>query len=107
MASPTVSSLATATITNFLEVRSPYDYVPGLAPGLAFTVVFGILTIAHIVVALKFRYWVALIALVPGGLLEVLGWAGRLWSHYTVLNSNPFIMQICWYVHFPSALKSR
>lgn len=96
MASPTISSIPTAVITNYLEVRSPYDYTPSLASGLAFTIVFAIITVVHCVLAIKFKYWVAFAALIPGGLLEILGWAGRLWSHYKVLNSNPFIMQMCW-----------
>lgn len=38
MATPSsTSSAAAATITNYLELRSPYDYTPELAPGLAFT----------------------------------------------------------------------
>jgi hypothetical protein len=40
----------------------------------------------------------ALLKSIPSAVLttvEVVGWAGRLWSHYRVLNSNPFIMQIC------------
>lgn len=96
MSSATISNAAAATITNYLELQSPYDYTPSLAPGLAFVIVFGILTLVHIIIAIRFRYWYALLALVPGGILEVVGWSGRLWSHYSVLNSDPFIMQMCW-----------
>lgn len=28
--------------------------------------------------------------------VEILGWAGRLWSAEKPTNSNPFLMQICW-----------
>lgn len=83
-------------MVNYLELQSPYDYTPALAPGLAYTIAFSLITIVHIVLAVKYKYWIALIALLPGGLLEILGWGGRVWSHYDVLDSNPFIMQLCW-----------
>jgi hypothetical protein len=28
--------------------------------------------------------------------VEIIGWAGRLWSAEKPTNSNPFLMQICW-----------
>ena len=97
MATPSsTASAAAATITNYLEVRSPYDYTPSLAPGLAFSIVFGVITLVHCGIAIRYRNWVAFVALIPGGILEIIGWAGRVWSHYKVLNSNPFIMQMCW-----------
>ncbi|KAJ9094716.1 hypothetical protein QFC21_005874 [Naganishia friedmannii] len=43
-------------------------------------------------------YWWILATLVPGGLLEIVGWAGRYWSSQNVLNIQPFLMQICWQV---------
>jgi hypothetical protein len=88
--------VAAATITNYLELRSPYDYTPALAPGLAFTIAFGLVTLVHCGIAVRYKNWAAFATLVPGGLLEIIGWAGRLWSHYSVLNSDPFIMQMCW-----------
>jgi hypothetical protein len=81
---------------NYLELESPYPYTPDLATCLSYTIIFGLLTLIHCVLAIKYRYWVMLYVLIPGGLLEVLGWAGRLWSHYNVLDSDPFIMQMCW-----------
>lgn len=81
---------------NYLEQSSPYDYTPDLATGLAFTIIFTLLTVAHCGLAIKYRYWVSFFALIPGGILEILGWGGRVWSHYSVLNSDPFIMQMCW-----------
>ena len=81
---------------NYLELESPYDYTPSLIPGLAYTSILGLITLVHIVLAIKYKYWVAFAALIPGGVLEILGWSGRLWSHYQVLDSDPFIMQMCW-----------
>lgn len=38
------------------------------------------------------NYWFILVTLVPGGLLEVVGWAGRYWSSQNVLN-----IEVCWF----------
>ncbi|KAK1920776.1 RTA1 like protein-domain-containing protein [Papiliotrema laurentii] len=80
---------------NHLELQSPYGYTPSLAPSMAYLVVFSVLTLVHVILGIRYKYWVVFVTLVPGGILEIVGWAGRLWSHYKVLNSNPFIMQIC------------
>ncbi|ORX36216.1 RTA1 like protein-domain-containing protein [Kockovaella imperatae] len=87
---------------NALEYQSPYGYTPSLAPGVAYLVVFSLLALIHLVLGIKYKYWIIAVTLLPGGIreyqyswIEIVGWAGRLWSHYSVLNSNPFIMQIC------------
>lgn len=75
---------------------SPYGYTPAMANCIAFTVVFSLLTIAHLGLAIKFKYWAAIATMVVGGLLEIIGWAGRLWSAKNPLLWDNFIMQICW-----------
>ncbi|ORY26063.1 RTA1 like protein-domain-containing protein [Naematelia encephala] len=80
--------------------QNPYGYVPELAAGIAYVVCFAILTILHLGLAIRYRYWIVLCTLVPGEKLitptvEIIGWAGRLWSHYDISGINPFIMQIC------------
>lgn len=77
---------------------SLYGYIPSLAPGIAYIVTYSLATLAHVVLAIKYKYWVIFVTLVPGGLLEVLGWAARLWSHWSASNFNPFLMQTCWQV---------
>lgn len=76
-------------------LESPYGYTPSLSSTVAYTVVFALLTIVHLVLAVKFKYASAIATMVAGGVLEVIGWAGRLWSHKNVLLWDPFIMQIC------------
>lgn len=83
---------------NYLELESPYPYTPDLATCVVYFILFSVLTLIHCGLAIRHRYWVIFYALIPGDLLEMLGWGGRLWSHYSVLNSNPFIMQMAWYV---------
>jgi len=49
---------------------SPYGYTPSLAPSLAYLVVFSVLTLAHIVMGIRYKYWIVFVTLVPGGLCE-------------------------------------
>ena len=58
----------------------------------------------HSVQAWRAKYWVIYPSLVLGALIEVLGWAGRLWSNRNILYLPPFLMQICTYVCRPSPL---
>ena len=75
---------------------SLYGYEPSIAPSAAYLAVYAVGTVLHTGLAVKYKYWIAFATLVPGGILEVLGWAGRYWSHSSPLNFNPFIMQTCW-----------
>ncbi|WWD16916.1 hypothetical protein CI109_101348 [Kwoniella shandongensis] len=79
---------------NHLSYRSPYGYTPSRSAGIAYIVVFAILLLVHVGLGVRYRYWLVFATLVPGTLLEVLGWAGRLWSYYSVLKVTPFLMQI-------------
>ncbi|KAK8861194.1 hypothetical protein IAR55_002013 [Kwoniella newhampshirensis] len=79
---------------NHLAYRSPYGYQPSRSAGIAYIVVFALLLLAHVGLGVRYKYWLVFVTLVPGTLLEVLGWAGRLWSYYSVLQVTPFLMQI-------------
>ncbi|TXT10963.1 hypothetical protein VHUM_01714 [Vanrija humicola] len=72
---------------------SPYGYVPTLTTTVPFIAVFGLLTAIHLGLGIRYRYWSALGTMVAGGLLEVIGWAGRVWSSQNPTLFDPFIMQ--------------
>ncbi|GHJ90097.1 hypothetical protein NliqN6_6499 [Naganishia liquefaciens] len=96
--------------------ESPYGYVPSSGVCLTAIVLFAVSTALHTIQAIYYsikrcrtarlasgdsavaraepNYWFILVTLVPGGLLEVVGWAGRYWSSQNVLNIEPFLMQI-------------
>jgi len=95
---------------NHLEDSSPYGYRPSQAPGVAYLVLFSLAAILHIGLGFRYKYWIVFVTLIPGGLreclispwtigmvhadhgdiVEIIGWAGRLWSSKNDLNSNPF-----------------
>ncbi|KAJ9108611.1 hypothetical protein QFC19_002329 [Naganishia cerealis] len=102
--------------------ESPYGYIPSSGVCITAIVLFSVSTAVHIAQVLYYslqrrrrsralsitndgseplasvnrqpNYWWILATLVPGGLLEIVGWAGRYWSSQNVLNIQPFLMQI-------------
>ncbi|WWC60051.1 uncharacterized protein I303_102614 [Kwoniella dejecticola CBS 10117] len=77
-----------------LSTFSPYGYTPEKSAGIAYIVVFAILGLIHIGMGIRYKYWLVFATLIPGTFLEVIGWAGRLWSAYNVYDITPFLMQI-------------
>ncbi|KZV76205.1 RTA1-domain-containing protein [Peniophora sp. CONT] len=83
---------------------SSYGYVPTRASAIAFLTLYGISTTLHVAQAIYFRLWFLLPTAVVCGLGELIGWSGRLWSSYNVLNENAFLMQITTTIFSPTAL---
>lgn len=83
----------------------PYGYRPSLPTALVFIVIYGISTIVHAFQAFIRPRRIWMLCFVSGGLIEVLGWCGRLWSHYQ-LYGDGFLMQICCLVIAPTFLSA-
>lgn len=64
------SAISLLARVNHLEQSSPYGYTPGKAPGYAYVVVFGVGLLLHIGLAVRYKYWIAMVTLIPGGLCE-------------------------------------
>ncbi|KDN43482.1 hypothetical protein RSAG8_06071, partial [Rhizoctonia solani AG-8 WAC10335] len=63
------------------EVRgSLYGYVPTRWICILFVVLYAVSTALHTGQAIWSRMWWFFPTIVCGGILEILGWAGRLWS---------------------------
>jgi hypothetical protein len=99
--------------TDVLIGESPYGYVPSKGVCLTAIVLFSVSTALHVLQVIYYsirrrkavrsaandqavvhgepNYWFILLTLVPGGFLEIVGWAGRYWSSQNVLN-----IQVCW-----------
>ncbi|KAJ3535320.1 hypothetical protein NMY22_g6540 [Coprinellus aureogranulatus] len=86
------------------KLWSPYHYIPSQSAGIALIAVFGLSTLLHTGFALWHRMWWILPTIVLCGVLEILGWAARLWSHYEAWNGSPFEMQICATILAPTPL---
>lgn len=49
--------------------------------------------VVHAVQAIQFRLWLLLPTAVVCGILEIIGWGGRLWSSQNPYLRTPFLMQ--------------
>ncbi|PPQ70207.1 hypothetical protein CVT26_014464 [Gymnopilus dilepis] len=87
-----------------LAQESPYNYVPSEAVAIVMIVLYSISTLAHTGQALKYR----MLWLIPTaglcGVIEILGWAGRLWSSFSPLLSTPFQIEITCTIVAPTPL---
>ncbi|THZ35960.1 RTA1-domain-containing protein [Aureobasidium pullulans] len=81
--------------------RTAYGYVPSLAAGIVYCVLFGLSMFFHVFQTIKTRaLWNLVFAI--GCLTEVLGWAARSWSNECPYNANAFLMQICTLIIAPT-----
>jgi len=85
------------------DPNNNYGFIPSKAIGFIFLVLFSILTFGHLVLMFKTRKW-WLMAMVLGGLVEVIGWSGRLWGAYNPDSYNSFMIQIVCLIFAPAFL---
>jgi len=73
--------------------HSMYNYVPSTAAAITFLTLYGISTVTHLAQAVYYRtYWLTATAAFCG-IIEILGWSGRLWSSYSPFLKIPFQIQ--------------
>ncbi|KAI9044382.1 RTA1 domain-containing protein [Aspergillus affinis] len=85
--------LRTGCHAKFAGLGTSYGYVPSLAAGIVFLVLFGLSMLAHTVQFIWKRNWWCVVFSI-GCLTEIIGWAGRTWSAECPYNANAFLMQI-------------
>ncbi|KAG9126453.1 hypothetical protein FRC07_003347, partial [Ceratobasidium sp. 392] len=81
---------------------NPFNYVPTLWICILFIVLFSLTTVTHVFQATRLKVWYMLPTLALCGLIEIIGWSGRLWGHFNTISSSPFMMQICTTIMAPS-----
>lgn len=75
--------------------ESYWGYLPSRAANGLFIALFGLSLMLFIIQSMLSRRFLGFtIAMVSGCILEVLGYAGRLWSWYQPFNENGFLIQI-------------
>ncbi|EXL99292.1 RTA1 like protein-domain-containing protein [Fusarium oxysporum II5] len=74
-------------------IHTSYGYVPSTSAGIVFCILFGLSTLIHIVQLGRSKLWWCVVFII-GGLVEIIGWAGRTWSSQCPYNSTAFLMQI-------------
>ncbi|KZT70110.1 RTA1-domain-containing protein [Daedalea quercina L-15889] len=86
------------------DSTSAYGYTPTAWVGILMFVLFTLTTILHFLQSIRYRMWFLLWTTVVAGILESIGWAGRLWSSYNVLANVAFSMQIICTIIGPTPL---
>ncbi|KAK1227711.1 Envelope glycoprotein gp160 [Marasmius sp. AFHP31] len=70
-----------------------YGYVPTLGVCVMYVLLFGASFALHCYQTVKSRYWFLAATVLPAGVLEIVGWAGRLASSRDITPRNPYIIQ--------------
>ncbi|CCM04576.1 uncharacterized protein FIBRA_06757 [Fibroporia radiculosa] len=99
-----MASEVDATKNTGHSLKSPYGYTPDAWLGYLFLVLFGLSTAAHLFQLTRYRLWWLIPTICFCGILELVGWAGRLWSSYNVLLNTPYTMQIVCTILAPTPL---
>ncbi|RAL00055.1 RTA1 domain-containing protein [Aspergillus ibericus CBS 121593] len=74
-------------------VFTSYGYVPSLTAASTFVALFGVSMLGHAIQMVWFRtWWCSVFSL--GCLVEILGWAARIWSAKCPYAQTPYLMQI-------------
>ncbi|KAF6748222.1 RTA1-like protein [Ephemerocybe angulata] len=97
--------LSTEGLTHDEIIRlTPYNYIPSQGVALTMLVLFGLSTLLHTGQSIYHKTWFLLPTVVLCGVMEILGWSGRLWSYYDPLNDIPFQIQISLTILAPTPL---
>ncbi|RPD65158.1 RTA1-domain-containing protein [Lentinus tigrinus ALCF2SS1-7] len=97
------SVLASADPSSQIDI-SPYGYVPTKWICILFIVLFSISALIHLGQAFHSRLWWLLPTIVLAGIIEIIGWSGRLWSSINPGDLDPFLMQITTTIIAPTPL---
>ncbi|KAG8990457.1 hypothetical protein FRB94_000291 [Tulasnella sp. JGI-2019a] len=82
---------------------SDFGFVPTLWVCALFVALFSITGLVHLYQAFRYRvkkWWIPTV--VTCGLVEVLGWSGRVWGSQNIWSQDPYIMQIVCTIFAPS-----
>ncbi|KAG7100095.1 hypothetical protein E1B28_001875 [Marasmius oreades] len=86
------------------DEHSAYGYRPTFWICILYVALFSTTLVIHVWQTISSRYWFLVPTVILGAVLEVLGWAGRLWSSRDLGLRDPFMMQICCLILGPTPL---
>jgi hypothetical protein len=68
------------------------DYIPTLAGNITYAAIFVLLLGLQLILCLWYRGWTFMVGIGCGLLCEIIGYAGRIWMHYSIFDMNPFLV---------------
>ncbi|KIY69074.1 RTA1 like protein [Cylindrobasidium torrendii FP15055 ss-10] len=99
-----MQDLSNVDASNVDPSLTSYGYIPNRTVAYIFLVLFALSTVLHLGQGVWFRKWWVIPTIVLAGGLETAGWAGRLWSSYRPLASDPYMLQIVCTILGPTPL---
>jgi hypothetical protein len=87
---PADCTLATCSVKEYGQIQ----YIPNLAGNIAYLAIFGALTAAQIFLGVRFKTWGYLVGMICGGILEIVGYVGRLMLNNNIFDNNAFIIYL-------------
>jgi hypothetical protein len=88
----TLISLDSCTLRICSLKYGEVQYDPSFAANVAYTALFAVLLLAHLVLGISYRTWAFLVGMVCGLALEVVGYAARIGMHNNPFDFNTFVM---------------
>ncbi|KAG8855594.1 hypothetical protein FRB96_006788 [Tulasnella sp. 330] len=86
-----------------VKTDSSFGYVPTLWVCILFVALFSLTGLVHLYQSFRYKvakWWIPTVF--TCGLVEVIGWSGRIWGSQNVWSQNPYIMQIVCTIFGPS-----
>lgn len=82
------------TLATCCIAQSNFDYLPSLGGNLFYAILFTVALLFQLGIGIPYKTWGYMTAMVMGLILEVLGYAARVWMHYAPFAQNPFLMYV-------------
>ncbi|KAJ4464654.1 RTA1 like protein-domain-containing protein [Lentinula edodes] len=99
-----MESLIPILATRSRDLNSFYGYVPTEWICILFVVLYALSTAIHFGQACRYRVWWMIPTACVCGILEILGWAARMWSSHSPGLAEPYEMQITCTILGPTPL---
>lgn len=96
--------MSSSNSTDNNQQQLQYNYIPTKWICITFLALFGVSTFVHTVQAIRSRLWWLFPSAIFCGVLELVGWGGRLWSSHNPFLQAPFIIQAVNLVIAPTPL---
>jgi len=101
---PSQHAVCTQVTPECSASATTYGYAPNLASNIVLLVIFGICTLAQLVLGLRYRLRAFTFAVTVGCLGETIGYGGRIMLHYNAWSQTGFKTEIVCLVLAPSFL---
>jgi hypothetical protein len=80
------------TLQTCCVAQSHFAYIPSLAGNIFYAAFFTLALLPQLAMGVVYKTWGFMVAMIMGLILEILGYASRVWMHYSPFASTPFLV---------------